>query len=306
MHHNTTIFIRQHVFENIFPECQPFCRGLSMLTHICVGELGQHWFRQWLVACSAPSHNLNQCCRSYCHLDRLAKRPLVFNGRLAKRRLTSLVKEAIGNKFQWNLNRNLSFSFKKIYLKMSSGNCRPSCPGLNMLTHAYFSNKHVQGVGCCPPTVSVRMSDLTRPQYLTQHLLIYGRRNPRVNRKNLRTRGLDWDTNWNHIPRSTFWLVSGTSSSTTWWNRIELARETLAGMWGSSAGKRSTPGCDVKALQLTSKRIYNDIAWHDDVIKWRHFPRYWPFVRGIHRFPVNSLTKASDAELWRFLWSAPE
>ena len=22
---------------------------------------------------------------------------------------------------------------------------------------------------------------------------------------------------------------------------------------------------------------------HDDVIKWRHFPRYWPFVRGIHR-----------------------
>ena len=27
---------------------------------------------------------------------------------------------------------------------------------------------------------------------------------------------------------------------------------------------------------------------HDDVIKWRHFPRYWPFVRGIHRSPVNS------------------
>ena len=27
---------------------------------------------------------------------------------------------------------------------------------------------------------------------------------------------------------------------------------------------------------------------HDDVIKWEHFPRYWPFVRGIHRCPVNS------------------
>ena len=27
---------------------------------------------------------------------------------------------------------------------------------------------------------------------------------------------------------------------------------------------------------------------HDDVIKWKHFPRYWPFVRGIHRTPVNS------------------
>ena len=27
---------------------------------------------------------------------------------------------------------------------------------------------------------------------------------------------------------------------------------------------------------------------HEDVIKWKHFPRNWPFVRGIHRSPVNS------------------
>ena len=30
-------------------------------------------------------------------------------------------------------------------------------------------------------------------------------------------------------------------------------------------------------------------TWHDDVIKWEHFPHYWPFVRGIHRsIPANS------------------
>ena len=28
--------------------------------------------------------------------------------------------------------------------------------------------------------------------------------------------------------------------------------------------------------------------FHDDVIKWKHFPRYWSFVQGIHRSPVNS------------------
>ena len=28
--------------------------------------------------------------------------------------------------------------------------------------------------------------------------------------------------------------------------------------------------------------------FHDDIIKWKHFPRNWPFVRGIHRSPVNS------------------
>ena len=27
---------------------------------------------------------------------------------------------------------------------------------------------------------------------------------------------------------------------------------------------------------------------HDNVIKWKHFPRYFSFVRGIHRSPVNS------------------
>ena len=28
--------------------------------------------------------------------------------------------------------------------------------------------------------------------------------------------------------------------------------------------------------------------FHDDVIKWKHFPCNWPFVRGIHWSPVNS------------------
>ena len=38
----------------------------------------------------------------------------------------------------------------------------------------------------------------------------------------------------------------------------------------------------------------------DDVIKWNHFPPYWPFVRGIHR------SLASDDDLWCFLWSSPD
>ena len=31
-----------------------------------------------------------------------------------------------------------------------------------------------------------------------------------------------------------------------------------------------------------------NISAHDDVVKWKRFPRNWPFVRGIHRSPVNS------------------
>ena len=29
-------------------------------------------------------------------------------------------------------------------------------------------------------------------------------------------------------------------------------------------------------------------TFHDDIIKWKHFLRYWPFVRGIHPSSVNS------------------
>ena len=33
---------------------------------------------------------------------------------------------------------------------------------------------------------------------------------------------------------------------------------------------------------------------HDDVIKWKHFSRYWPFVRGIHRSSQSPLTRSFD------------
>ena len=39
------------------------------------------------------------------------------------------------------------------------------------------------------------------------------------------------------------------------------------------------------------RSVWISIRWslcHDIVIKWKQFPRYWPFVRGIHRSPVNS------------------
>ena len=51
-------------------------------------------------------------------------------------------------------------------------------------------------------------------------------------------------------------------------------------------------------IENISPRWHNEWVgfwWHDDVIKWKHFPRYWPFVRGIHRWPVNSPHKGQ----WR-------
>ena len=47
-------------------------------------------------------------------------------------------------------------------------------------------------------------------------------------------------------------------------------------------------------LQFMSPNL-RSIDVHDDVIKWKHFPRHWPFLRGIHRSPVDSSHKGQ----WR-------
>ena len=50
-----------------------------------------------------------------------------------------------------------------------------------------------------------------------------------------------------------------------------------------------------KEIELNDYFVIQAPHLHDDVIKWKHFPRNWPFVRGIHRSPVNSQHKGQ----WR-------
>ena len=64
--------------------------------------------------------------------------------------------------------------------------------------------------------------------------------------------------------------------------------------FGTTSDDNWTP-CQLSVLmkwQMISRTIR---CIHDDVIKWKHFLRYWPFVRGIHRSPVNSPHKGQ----WR-------
>ena len=55
-------------------------------------------------------------------------------------------------------------------------------------------------------------------------------------------------------------------------------------------------------------RQYTTPHWsldHDDVIKWKRFPRYWPFVRRIHRSPLNSPHKVQwrGALMFALIWA---
>ena len=58
----------------------PSLNSSPLVLHTCVSESGQHWGRHWLVACSTPSHYLNQCW-------------VIINWTLRK-------------KLQWNFNQN--------------------------------------------------------------------------------------------------------------------------------------------------------------------------------------------------------
>ena len=62
-----------------------------------------------------------------------------------------------------------------------------------------------------------------------------------------------------------------------------------------STGVRLYSNGDILTTHRTvwiSRSLLSD---HDDVIKWTHFPRYWPFGWGIHRWPLNSPHKGQ----WR-------
>ena len=76
------------------------------VTHICVSKLTIIGSDKWLVAWPAPSHYLNQC--------------------------RYIVNWTLGNKLQWNLNRNANIfiqenAFETVVRKMAAILSRPQC-----------------------------------------------------------------------------------------------------------------------------------------------------------------------------------
>ena len=76
------------------------------MTHIFGSKLGHHWLRSSLVAWSAPSHYLNQCC--------------------------NIVNWTLRNKLEWNFNQNSNTfieenTFENVVCEMLSILSQPQC-----------------------------------------------------------------------------------------------------------------------------------------------------------------------------------
>ena len=75
------------------------------------------------------------------------------------------------------------------------------------------------------------------------------------------------------------WIINLLVLSTTW-------------IW---AVYRLSESCCKYRCAFRQRMTSRSSSAHDNVIKWKHFPGYWPFVRGIHRSPAHSPHKGQ----WR-------
>ena len=113
--------------------------------------------------------------------------------------------------------------------------------------------------------------------------------------------------------RKISWQLQMTSPEIT--KATEYWTKTCLPLWSARSSLMAQQQCDLGIC-----RYIKNYVRHDDVIKCKHFPRYCPFVRGIHRSPVDSPHKdrrsrvdsphkgqwRGTPELWCFPWSAPE
>ena len=59
-------------------------------------------------------------------------------------------------------------------------------------------------------------------------------------------------------------------------------------IWWSLYLKRKSVYWDRAFVPIDEIYGYPTFRWHDGIIKWKYFPRNWPFVHGIHWSPVKS------------------
>ena len=99
---------------------------------------------------------------------------------------------------------------------------------------------------------------------------------------------------WSHIAATLSADYAQKRRQRTLW--MQLCGVSLMDFW--------TNGLTYQAL-FQSRWMAPTFILHDDVIKWKYFPHYWPFVRGIHRSPVNFPHKGQwrEASMFSLIWA---
>ena len=147
----------------------------------------------------------------------------------------------------------------KMYLKMSSVKWRPFCPEGDELSHIISSWWSII--------------------YTYSEGRLFWRRGIRSPVTCLNIKMSSYQYRDSYYYDTTVFFKSGNCYS---WKYFLYWNRTL--VWLKSTGTKDSE----------TRKIINCVQ-HDDVIQWKNFPRYWPFVRGMQWLPMDSRHKAQ----WR-------
>ena len=147
----------------------------------------------------------------------------------------------------------------------------------------HFSNLSSSWCAGCPAgcqLIDIRARILSFLQLPSNHLLVTG-----DTRKPFKLGQTEWEDHHTH------------TSCEIMYQKATLIVRFMGPAWGPSGADRTQVGPMLAPWTLLSEKIpsitmvLTCLYWsesHDDVIKWKYFSSYWPFVWGIHWSPVNS------------------
>ena len=96
------------------------------------------------------------------------------------------------------------------------------------------------------------------------------------------------DRLWTLLRNST---IESSSATSQWRHMGAMEHEIIHGWPVDSPHKNQRCGKSSHVMASPRLREVAKTNWwhriHDDVIKWKHFPRCWSFVRRIHRSPTQ-------------------
>ena len=201
-----------------------------------------------------------------------------------------------------------TFSLKKMHLKMSATKWRPFCLGLNVLIYMVICYKRIQTNECILVTFLKKvMADgqynlfsdylCTMNSYLFHEISLQCQIS-HTNQFGMRSQQSKPPQNHAHI----YGKVHVPLCKWTHKHEIQISfpasRLTNGEPLMQVELNRRPPVSCVTIADVTVKSMACDE--HYDVIKWKHFPRYWPLVRGNHRSLVNSQHKGHSRGVFMF------
>ena len=107
--------------------------------------------------------------------------------------------------------------------------------------------------------------------------------------------GINRSIQWRHMSVMGSWITGQSNVCSTVFSSWHQRNHESFALLALCERNPTVTGGFLTKRHWCGKRFHDIGLSHDDVIKWKHFPRYCPFVRGIHRSPVHSPHKGQ----WR-------